>query len=557
MGGAEDESTMRALAASADVRVCVASLLQIVRQQQSEIDALHTQMRRTNDAAAHAELLARCFDATRALWDFDSSPPSLLGALDRSQSNSNPNTSNSNPNTSNSNPNTSNPTQPTYAHHCRILARMYEHPTAAMPLRVALEAIRTRADAEIDATVFQRVIDCFERAMDDCGVRRKSSSPHQSTTNSAQSQFSGKRTPSLDISKKTNVWEDLFHLIIDLDTNIAMSFCNSIKPTDVEESVKHLVDLFMDHNNVYPLLFRAINDEIENTASSTSLFRGNDYRSRMILYYIFATSQSYLAKVLQDPVKSILGASGSLEVDPTKIREDQDITVNQRTLAQYSQSLLQLILLSIPEMPEPIKIISRYIHDAVARRFPDAARSAVIVLIFLRVFGPCITLPSKVGIQVVPDSQGIRSLVLIMKVLQNLANGLEWGDKEAYMIPMNGFIRRNQSLILAMFDQIVDVNMPPPSKAPHKPVYNPVRDEKSIKAIHAASVGVLDSMGKFICSTRSLSNYMDDAHFPIFKQLCEQAPITQTPVRSISSPRATSFSEASRKKEEEEKGKKS
>jgi hypothetical protein len=34
-----------------------------------------------------------------------------------------------------------------------------------------------------------------------------------------------------------------------------------------------------------------------------------------------------------------------------------------------------------------------------------------------------------------------RALILISKVVQNVANEVEFGDKEAYMMPMNGFIK--------------------------------------------------------------------------------------------------------------------
>ena len=36
-----------------------------------------------------------------------------------------------------------------------------------------------------------------------------------------------------------------------------------------------------------------------------------------------------------------------------------------------------------------------------------------------------------------------RALILISKVVQNVANEVEFGDKEAYMMPMNAFIKEN------------------------------------------------------------------------------------------------------------------
>lgn len=44
-----------------------------------------------------------------------------------------------------------------------------------------------------------------------------------------------------------------------------------------------------------------------------------------------------------------------------------------------------------------------------------------------------------------------RILVLVAKVLQNLANGVEFLQKEVYMQPMNSFIAKNYPLVQKFF----------------------------------------------------------------------------------------------------------
>ncbi len=41
------------------------------------------------------------------------------------------------------------------------------------------------------------------------------------------------------------------------------------------------------------------------------------------------------------------------------------------------------------------------------------------------------------------STQMRRVLILVSKIVQNLANELEFGDKEPYMMPFNRFIRDN------------------------------------------------------------------------------------------------------------------
>lgn len=47
-----------------------------------------------------------------------------------------------------------------------------------------------------------------------------------------------------------------------------------------------------------------------------------------------------------------------------------------------------------------------------------------------------------------------RVLVLVAKVLQNLANGMEFGAKESCMIPMNSFISSNLQAVINFFQTL-------------------------------------------------------------------------------------------------------
>lgn len=47
-----------------------------------------------------------------------------------------------------------------------------------------------------------------------------------------------------------------------------------------------------------------------------------------------------------------------------------------------------------------------------------------------------------------------RGLVLISKIVQNIGNGVEFGKKESYMIPLNDVISNNIPRVNQLFDQI-------------------------------------------------------------------------------------------------------
>lgn len=84
------------------------------------------------------------------------------------------------------------------------------------------------------------------------------------------------------------------------------------------------------------------------------------------------------------------------------------------------------------------------ISSAVVERFPDAKYTAVGAFIFLRFFCPAIVAPEVEGLVSAPPSKEMRrGLLLIAKVIQNLANNVLFGAKEPYMFPLIDFLTNN------------------------------------------------------------------------------------------------------------------
>jgi neurofibromin 1 len=77
-------------------------------------------------------------------------------------------------------------------------------------------------------------------------------------------------------------------------------------------------------------------------------------------------------------------------------------------------------------------------------RFPEAKFTAVGAFIFLRFFCPAIVAPDAEGlITTTPSKEMRRGLLLIAKIVQNLANNVLFGAKESYMFPLNDFLTQN------------------------------------------------------------------------------------------------------------------
>lgn len=77
-------------------------------------------------------------------------------------------------------------------------------------------------------------------------------------------------------------------------------------------------------------------------------------------------------------------------------------------------------------------------------KFPDAKYTAVGAFVFLRFFCPAIVAPEVEGlVSNAPSKEMRRGLLLIAKVIQNLANNVLFGAKEPYMFPLNHFLTQN------------------------------------------------------------------------------------------------------------------
>jgi neurofibromin 1 len=136
-----------------------------------------------------------------------------------------------------------------------------------------------------------------------------------------------------------------------------------------------------------------------------------------------------------------------MEVDPSKMEEGQESSsaVNKYKLLLTSQKLFQLFLDSKQNMPAPIRAVLNHAWNALEEKFSASRFKALSGFLFLRFLSPAITAPSVYGISKVPPSTSVqRTLILLSKVLQSLANEVPFGSKELHMANLNDFIVQNQ-----------------------------------------------------------------------------------------------------------------
>ena len=187
--------------------------------------------------------------------------------------------------------------------------------------------------------------------------------------------------------------------------------------------------------------------EILATPTPETLFRGNSIATKLIDVYMKMIGFPYLHKTLQHLIRPIFALKKAVELDPSKIEKGEDPARNAKVLIEYIDSFLSSIFQSLDDCPSVLKCIFAHMRKQVEERFqdhpdlPTVRHTVVSSMIFLRFFVPAILNPKLFEMmEDFANEKASRTLTLIAKTIQNLANLVEFGEKESYMLPLNATI---------------------------------------------------------------------------------------------------------------------
>eukprot|EP01119_Soliformovum_irregulare_P009379 TRINITY_DN2264_c0_g1_i3.p1 TRINITY_DN2264_c0_g1~~TRINITY_DN2264_c0_g1_i3.p1 ORF type:complete len:1409 (+),score=408.49 TRINITY_DN2264_c0_g1_i3:529-4227(+) len=243
------------------------------------------------------------------------------------------------------------------------------------------------------------------------------------------------------------------------DLGSIMALCSAADPADVDKIAPAIVHIFEYQNLTQHLLRQAILNEVKLTVSATILFRANSIAAKMVSVAGRMMGSSFLKKLLAPLINEVIQHPVGYEVNPERddIYNDSaslDLMSNANRLMQLSKIFLEKIVESFDECPRGIREICIHFKTIAGEKFPgDYWKSIVGGFFFLRFVCPAIVAPAAFGIvDEPPEKEAQRVLVLVSKILQNLANGKEF--HEPYMIPFNQFLSDYTPLLHHFFDKL-------------------------------------------------------------------------------------------------------
>ncbi|XP_056643425.1 ras GTPase-activating protein 1 [Diorhabda sublineata] len=251
--------------------------------------------------------------------------------------------------------------------------------------------------------------------------------------------------------------------------------------------------------------------EILRETETSTLFRAASLATTLMDLFMKAECGGFLQAAVLETVLRLLESKQSAELNPAKMESLDDACNNAEFLLQILDQVTLSIFMSPDACPRSVRYICGCLQKAVVAKWPDErfVRTRVVSgFIFLRLLCPALLNPRQFGlVSEQPSPSATRSLVMVAKCLQNLANLVEFGGKEPYMEVVNPFILKNKERMVVFLDQLSMVGDPGEPRITTVP--DTAKELATLHHICVAHITELQAVGKLNSNIKTLVTVTD------------------------------------------------
>ncbi|KAK0207040.1 hypothetical protein DFS33DRAFT_1318594 [Desarmillaria ectypa] len=294
-------------------------------------------------------------------------------------------------------------------------------------------------------------------------------------------------------------YKRLCDLVKEPNMVLAQAICDTCPASEIDNMVNILLNLFNTRASLMALLKVMITREVAHTENVAALFRSNSIGNRFLAAFARIQGHQYLRSLIEPMVVAInnLPEGTGYELDPAKVGS-QDLHQNQQNVQFLTQQFLILIRDSRPGLPPMFREVCEHIATTVVNRWNDASlkTTSIGAFLFLRFISPAVVAPETIGIHL-PNDSSRRGLMIIAKIIQNLANNILFG-KEPHMTRLNDFLTAHVVYVTKFLTMILQLQTDQDDKDEWAGAY--IYDDTDVIVLHRFFEKHADKIGKELLS---------------------------------------------------------
>jgi hypothetical protein len=138
------------------------------------------------------------------------------------------------------------------------------------------------------------------------------------------------------------------------------------------------------------------------TMEANLLFRGNSILTKALDAHMRRLGSDYLRNTIAEIIRAIVESDPDCEIDPVRVRSQDELEVNQENLMALTRSIWEAIEASASHCPPKLRLIFRHIRSCAEDRYGSFIRTvgytSVSGFLFLRLICPALLNPKLFGL---------------------------------------------------------------------------------------------------------------------------------------------------------------